>query len=119
MSEFKKANEKIAEGVVNGFQKIENGVVEGYRKIEDGVVGAYKKVEDKFVNKFLTHEGESTEDAKKRLENEQADREAAGKKAAEKRAMAGNGTEIGRSSLKVSRETAKSSIEASQNAGNK
>lgn len=40
MSEFKKANEKIAEGVSDGFQKIENGVVEGFKKMEDGVVGA-------------------------------------------------------------------------------
>lgn len=32
---------------------------------------------DKFVDKFLTHEGETVEDAKKRLENEQAAREAA------------------------------------------
>ena len=79
MSEFKKANEKIAEGVVNGFRKIENGVVEGYRKIEDGVVGAYKKVEDKFVNKFLAHEGESTEDAKKRLAEERSARKNAAK----------------------------------------
>lgn len=67
MSEFKKANDKIANGVVDGFKKIENGVVESYKKIEDGVVGAYKKVEDKFVDTFLTHEGETTEDAKKRL----------------------------------------------------
>ena len=55
-SNLKKANEKIAESVTEGFQKI-----------EDGVVGAYKKVEAGFVDKFLTHEGESVEDAKKRL----------------------------------------------------
>ena len=118
-SKLKKVNEKIAKGVTEGFQKIEDGVVGGYKKIEDGVVEGFSKISDKFADKFLTHEGESVEDAKKRLENEQADREAAGKKAAEKRAMAGTGTEIGRASLKVSRETAKSSIEASKNAGNK
>ena len=73
-SKFVKANEKIAEGVVGGYKKIEEGVVGGYKKIEDGVVGAYKKVEDAFVDKFLTHEGENVEDAKKRLAEEQAAR---------------------------------------------
>ena len=91
-SKLKKANEKIAEGVTEGFEKIEDGVVGGYKKIEDGVVGGYKKIEngvvegfskmtDKFVDKFLTHEGESVEDAKKCLANERAAREAAGKEA--------------------------------------
>ena len=80
MSEFnlKKTNEKIAEGVTEGFRKIEDSVVGGYKKIEDGVVEGFSKITDKFVDKFLTHEGESVEDAKKRLENEQAAREAAG-----------------------------------------
>ena len=66
-SKFVKANEKIAKGVVGGYKKIEDGVVGSYKKIEAGVVGAYKKVEDAFVGKFLTHEGETVEDAKKRL----------------------------------------------------
>ena len=70
-SKFVKANEKIAEGVVGGYKKIEEGVVGGYKMIETGVVGAYKKVEDAFVGKFLTHEGETVEDAKKRLSKEQ------------------------------------------------
>lgn len=67
-SKLKKANEKIAEGVTDGYKKIEDGVVGGYKKIEEGVVGTYKKVEEGFVDKFLVHEGESVEDAKKRLE---------------------------------------------------
>lgn len=71
-----KGYKAIESGVVGGYKKIEEGVVGGYKKIEEGVVGAYKKVEDKFVDKFLTHEGESVEDAKKRLAKEQADREA-------------------------------------------
>ena len=69
------ADGSIGENVVKGYKAIESGVVGGYKKIEEGVVGAYKKVEDKFVDKFLTHEGESVEDAKKRLAKEQADRE--------------------------------------------
>ena len=59
-SKLVKANEKIAEGVVDG-----------YKKIEDGVVDGYKKIEDKFVDQFLTKDGETVEDAKKRLKEEQ------------------------------------------------
>ena len=55
-----KANETIAEGVVTGYKKIENSVVDGY-----------KKIEDKFVDQFLTKDGETVEDAKKRLKEEQ------------------------------------------------
>ena len=72
---IKETNDKIAQGVTTGFQKIEDGVVGGYKKIESGVVGAFEKVEDKFVGKFLTHEGETVEDAKKRLSEEQKKRE--------------------------------------------
>ena len=52
------------------MEKIESGVVEGYKKIENGVVGTYKKVEDAFVNTFIAKEGESVEDAKKRIEKD-------------------------------------------------
>ena len=76
-SKLVKANEKIADAVVGGYKKIEEGVVGGYKRIESGVTGAFKKVEDGFVDKFLTHEGESVEDAEKRLAEEQAQREAA------------------------------------------
>lgn len=107
-SNLKKVNEKIEEGVVSGYKKIEDGVVEGFSKMTD-----------KFVDKFLTHEGESVEDAKKRLENEQAAREAASKEAVENQTMAGNSTDIGRASIKASQEIARASIEASKNAGNK
>ncbi|MGM9942035.1 MAG: hypothetical protein ACI32N_08635 [Bulleidia sp.] len=55
-SDFVKANEKIAE-------KVE----QGYQKIESAVVGGYQKIEDSFVEKYLTKEGETAEDAKKRL----------------------------------------------------
>lgn len=63
-SKLIKANEKIAETVTGA-----------YKGIEDGVVGAYKKIEDEFVDKYLTHEGESIEDAKKRIAVEQAEAE--------------------------------------------
>ncbi len=67
-SKFVEVNDKIADAVVGG-----------YKKIEESVVGTYKKVEDGFVDKFLTHEGETVEDAKKRLAREQVQREAAAK----------------------------------------
>ena len=82
-SKLVSANEKIADA-----KKIEEGVVGGYKKIEDGVTDAFKKVEDGFVGQFLTHEGETAEDAEKRLHAQQAQREAAAKEEAEKRAVA-------------------------------
>ena len=69
-SKLVQANEKIAEAVVEGYKKIEDGVVEGYKKIEEGVVSGFGKITDKFVDQFLTKEGESVEDAKKRLTDE-------------------------------------------------
>jgi len=67
MSKFVEENEKIAEGVVKGYKKIEEGVVGGYKKIENGVVEGFGKVTDKCVEKLFAKEGESVEDAKKRL----------------------------------------------------
>lgn len=65
-SKLAQANEKIAEGVV-----------EGYKKIEEGAVGRFCKIADRFVDHFLTKEGESVEDAKIRLAVEQKIREEA------------------------------------------
>ena len=70
MSKFVEANEKIAEGVVNGYKKIENGVVSGYKKIETGVVEGFGKVTDKCVEVLFAKEGETVEEAKKRLSGE-------------------------------------------------
>lgn len=84
MSKFMEVNQKIAETVAEGMQKIEDGVVKGYKGIENGVVEGFTKVTDKMVETFLTKEGESVEDAKKRMAQEQADREAASKAILEK-----------------------------------
>lgn len=70
MSKFVEANEKIAESVVNGYKKIEGGVVNGYKKIETGVVDGFGKVTDKCVEKLFAKDGETVEDAKKRLSGE-------------------------------------------------
>lgn len=67
MSKFVEANEKIAEAVVEGYRKIEDGVVGGYKKIEKGAVDGFAKVTDKCVEKMFAKEGETVEEAKKRL----------------------------------------------------
>lgn len=67
MSKFMEANEKIAENIVKGYKKIEEGVVSGYKKIEEGVVEGFDKVTDKCVEVLFAKEGESVEEAKKRL----------------------------------------------------
>lgn len=69
-SKLVEVNEKIAETVTEGYKKIEDGVVSGYKKIEDGVVGGFTKMTDKFVDQFLTKDGESVEDAKKRIHDQ-------------------------------------------------
>ena len=58
-SKLVKANEKIAEKVVGTFGKIEDTVVQGYTKIEDAI-----------VNHYLTKDGETVEEAKKRINGE-------------------------------------------------
>ena len=59
--------EKIEKAVVEGYKKIEDGVVGGYKKIEEGVVEGFNKVSDKCVEVLFAKEGESVENAKKRL----------------------------------------------------
>ena len=61
-SRIVKANEKIAKKVTSTFGKI-----------EDTVVGGYTKIENAFVDRYLTKEGETVEEAKVRLKQEQAD----------------------------------------------
>lgn len=58
---------KTENGVVSGYKKIESGVVEGYKKMEAGIVEGFNKVTDKCVEVLFAKEGESVEDAKKRL----------------------------------------------------
>lgn len=70
MSKLVEANEKIADAVVGGYKKIENGVVAGYQKIEKGAVDGFNKVTDKCVEKLFAKEGETVEEAKKRLSRE-------------------------------------------------
>ena len=55
--------------IIKVGKKIADSIVDGYEKIEKGVVDGYTKIEDKFVDLYLTKDGESVEDAKKRLKN--------------------------------------------------
>lgn len=55
--------------IVKANEKVAKTVVDGYKKIEDAVVGGYTKIEDKFVDRYLTRDGETVEEAKKRLKN--------------------------------------------------
>ena len=75
MANFKEANEKIVDGITEGYEKIEEGVVSGYKRIESGVVNGFNKMTDKFVGKFLTRDGETMEDARIRLAEDQKVRE--------------------------------------------
>ena len=71
MTKIANVVEKMGETVTEGYKKIENGVVNGYKKIETGVVEGFGKVSDKCVEKLFAKEGESVEDAKKRLSGEE------------------------------------------------
>lgn len=70
-SKVVKVNERIAEHVAGGYRSIEQGVVGGYKSMEKGVVDGFNRITDKFVDQFLTKEGETVEEARKRLAEEQ------------------------------------------------
>lgn len=75
MSKIADTNEKIKDGVVEGYKKIEKGVVDGYKKIEESVVEGFGKVSDKAVEILFTKEGESVEEAKARLSGKKDQKE--------------------------------------------
>lgn len=51
-------------------KKIENIVLNSYETIESSVLKTYEKIENAFVDRFLTHDGETIEEAKKRLKGD-------------------------------------------------
>lgn len=57
--------------LVKANQKIAKEVVGGYKKIEEAVVSGYNQIADKFVDQYLTRDGESVQEARKRLAAEQ------------------------------------------------
>lgn len=58
--------------LVKANEKIEKKVADTYKKIEETVVCGYTKMEDTFVGHYLTKDGETVEEAKKRLKQEQS-----------------------------------------------
>lgn len=66
-NKFAEVNQKIEETVVSGYKKIEDSVVGGYKKIEEGAVEGFQKISDKFIDNFLTKDGETVEEARKRM----------------------------------------------------
>ncbi len=56
--------------LVQANEKIAKKVAGTYGKIEQSVVGRYTKIEDFFVDRYLTKNGETVEEAKKRLKQE-------------------------------------------------
>ena len=101
--------EKIEKAVVEGYKKIEEGVVEGYKYIENGVVDSFNEVVDGFVEKHLVKEGETVEEARVRLAEEQEKRQSNTK-------AHGAGYDH-KATMEAQQEMIAKSIEASKNAG--
>ena len=72
MSKLVETNDKIADAVTKGYKKVEESVVKGYKAVEKGAVDGFNKVSDKCIEKIFAKEGESVEDAKKRLSGEES-----------------------------------------------
>ena len=53
--------------IVRANKKKKKRVVGAFEKIEKTVVGGYTKIEDAFVDRYLTKDGESIEEAKERI----------------------------------------------------
>ena len=72
MSNMKLKTGKVEGKVVGAYKTIEDGVVKGYKAVEKGAVDGFNKVSDKCIEKIFAKEGESVEDAKKRLSHEES-----------------------------------------------
>ena len=53
--------------LVKGNEKVAERAVATYKKVADTVVRSDTKTEDAFVNRYLTKDGKTVEEAKKRL----------------------------------------------------
>ena len=67
--------QKIENAVVGGYKKMESAVVDGYKKMEEGVVEGFEKMTNKFVEKLFVREGETVEEARKRLNGDKSEAE--------------------------------------------
>lgn len=55
--------------IVNTNKKIAQKVTKTFDNIENTVIRKYTKIEDTFVDLYLTKDGETVEEAKKRLKD--------------------------------------------------
>lgn len=55
---------------IQANKAIEKKVTGALKEVEDTVVGGYEKMENAFVDRYLTNEGETVEQAKRRLKRE-------------------------------------------------
>ncbi len=60
--------------LVKSNQAVARAVSSAFGKIETSVVGGYTKIEDAFVDRYLTREGETVDEAKARLKKGPASR---------------------------------------------
>lgn len=67
MNDFETKNKTVETVVVNGYHKLQDSVVGVYNKVQDTVVNGYLKTEDFFVEHLFTQQGETVEEAKMRL----------------------------------------------------
>ena len=56
--------------IVTENEKIAEKVVAAYEKVEDTVVAGYTKIKDAFVDRYLTRDGETVQEAKERLRSQ-------------------------------------------------
>ncbi len=56
--------------IVKTVDSISDTVVNCYKTVETAVVDIYTKIEDNFVDRYLTRDGETPEQAKERLRRE-------------------------------------------------
>lgn len=56
--------------IVTANEKIAEKVVAAYEKVEDTVVAGYTKIEEAFVDRYLTRDGETVQEAKERLRSQ-------------------------------------------------
>ena len=61
------AYEAVREGALEAYRTSERIAVGGYKAVENAVTGTYRKIEDRFIDRFLREDGETVEEAKKRI----------------------------------------------------
>lgn len=65
-------NDKIAKNVTEGFDKMSHTAVKGYKTTENTALNLWEKTEHFFVGNLFRKEGETVEEAQKRLQGASA-----------------------------------------------